>query len=134
MPVTLEQYTEKAIALFGDTEPIKDKIKALGGKYNSNLRGRPGWIFMNSSRVKVEAFIKSLESGEDPSIIVQEENQSTSKTLDELVALLESVKLLEKRVQILEKSLHVTEQKLLGSENINSDPEEEKPKRLLKRK
>ena len=65
MPIILEQYSEKAIVLFGDTEKVKDRIKTLGGKYNSNLKGRPGWVFTNSSRPKLEAFLKTLEDGGD---------------------------------------------------------------------
>ena len=44
-------YSEKCIALFGDTKPIKDDLKALGGRYNANLHpfGEesrvPGWVF-----------------------------------------------------------------------------------------
>lgn len=122
MPIALEQYTEKAIALFGDTEPLKDKIKAIGGKYNANLRGRPGWIFMNSSRPKVEAFIKSLDSGEEDTpqaspVIKEEKNDITT--------LFELLKKLELRIQALEKSI-------TAPDDV-SEPEPEKPKRLLKR-
>lgn len=44
-------YSEKCIALFGDTKPIKEELKALGGRYNANLHpfGEesrvPGWVF-----------------------------------------------------------------------------------------
>ena len=44
-------YSEKCIALFGDTKPIKEELKALGGRFNNNLRpfGEesrvPGWVF-----------------------------------------------------------------------------------------
>lgn len=42
-------YSEKAIALFGDTKAIKDLLSAMGGKFNPRLsyKGskRAGWIF-----------------------------------------------------------------------------------------
>lgn len=48
---SLIHYSEKSIALFGDTKPIKEDLKALGGRYNANLHpfGEesrvPGWVF-----------------------------------------------------------------------------------------
>ena len=41
----LIDYSEKAIALVGDTKPLADKLKKLGGKFNSKLRCGAGWIF-----------------------------------------------------------------------------------------
>lgn len=38
-------YSEKAIAVTGDTKPIKDELKRLGGKFNSRLSCGCGWIF-----------------------------------------------------------------------------------------
>jgi ribonuclease BN (tRNA processing enzyme) len=42
-------YSEKAIAVFGDTRPIKDQLKALGGRFNPRLthegEKQAGWIF-----------------------------------------------------------------------------------------
>ena len=45
----LVNYSEKAIALFGNTKPIKDKLKELGGRFNpfltKNGEKLAGWIF-----------------------------------------------------------------------------------------
>ena len=45
-------YTEKALAVFGDTKPIKDKLMALCGRFNPKLtyegNKRAGWIFAKS--------------------------------------------------------------------------------------
>jgi hypothetical protein len=42
-------YSEKALAIFGDTRPIKDELKALGGRFNPKLthegEKQVGWIF-----------------------------------------------------------------------------------------
>lgn len=42
-------YSEKALAVFGDTKAIKDELKALGGRFNPKLshegNKRAGWIF-----------------------------------------------------------------------------------------
>ena len=45
-------YSEKALAVFGDTRPIKDLLKALGGRFNPKLTHegtkKAGWIFSKS--------------------------------------------------------------------------------------
>ena len=42
-------YSEKAVAVFGDTRPIKDQLMALGGRFNPKLthegNKKAGWIF-----------------------------------------------------------------------------------------
>jgi hypothetical protein len=49
---TVVDYSEKAIAVFGDTRPLKDQLKALGGRFNPKLTHeggkRAGWIFSKS--------------------------------------------------------------------------------------
>ena len=51
-------YSEKAIALFGDTRAIKDLLKAMGGKFNPRLTHKDekqaGWIFAPSQRAELE--------------------------------------------------------------------------------
>lgn len=45
-------YSQKALAIFGDTRPIKDQLKALGGRFNPKLTHegtkKAGWIFSKS--------------------------------------------------------------------------------------
>lgn len=43
--LTMAQYSERALVVRGDTKPLKDKLKSLGGKFNPNLKGGAGWIF-----------------------------------------------------------------------------------------
>lgn len=50
----LENYSEKAVALYGNTKPLRDKLTALGGKFNMRLKGGPGWIFQKSKRPEIE--------------------------------------------------------------------------------
>ena len=38
-------YSEKAIAIVGDTRAIKETLKTLGGRFNSHLSCGAGWIF-----------------------------------------------------------------------------------------
>jgi hypothetical protein len=50
-------YSEKALAVFGDTRPIKDELKALGGRFNPKLtyegEKRAGWIFSKTGEQEV---------------------------------------------------------------------------------
>lgn len=43
--LTYVDYSEKAFAITGDTKPVKDQLKALGGRFNFRLTCGPGWIF-----------------------------------------------------------------------------------------
>lgn len=58
---TLVDYSEKAIALFGDTKPIKDKLAALGGCFNGRLthngEKKAGWIFQKCKEEQVRRLI-----------------------------------------------------------------------------
>jgi hypothetical protein len=57
----IEKYSEKSIAVFGDTKYYKEELKDLGGKYNPNLNGKAGWIFSNKNRDKLEEWIKNIK-------------------------------------------------------------------------
>ena len=61
-PLNIVEYSEKSIAVIGDTKPFKDDLKALGGKWNSNLSCGPGWIFGTKSRDAVSDFIQNIGS------------------------------------------------------------------------
>ena len=34
---TMVEYSAKAVAVFGNTKPIKDELKAMGGRFNNRL-------------------------------------------------------------------------------------------------
>lgn len=61
----LVDYSEKAIALFGDTKPIKDALSDLGGRFNERLtyRGekRAGWVFPKAKEMQVRELIGMTE-------------------------------------------------------------------------
>lgn len=54
-------YSEKAIAAFGDTKAIKDQLKELGGRFNPSLKynggKRAGWIFSKKQANKIRALL-----------------------------------------------------------------------------
>lgn len=54
-------YSEKAVALFGDTKAIKDLLSAMGGKFNPRLTygdsKKAGWIFSRTKRSELEGVL-----------------------------------------------------------------------------
>ena len=46
--VQIIDYSEKAIAIVGETKAIKETLKTLGGRFNSHLSCGAGWIFSKS--------------------------------------------------------------------------------------
>jgi hypothetical protein len=54
--IEIIKYSEKSIAVIGDTKPIKDKLKELGGRFNAKLTCGAGWIFP----IKKENELKNL--------------------------------------------------------------------------
>lgn len=57
----LVEYSEKAIAVTGDTKAIKDELKKLGGRFNPRLTCGAGWIFPKSKLEQLQALINSGE-------------------------------------------------------------------------
>lgn len=51
-------YSEKAIAVVGDTRDIKDKLKELGGRFNPRLSCGAGWVFSKKQRGEVEKLLQ----------------------------------------------------------------------------
>ena len=60
----LIQYSERAIAVIGDTKPHKDQLKALGGSFNAHIRHNNekvcGWIFSKKRETEVRNFLNSI--------------------------------------------------------------------------
>jgi len=55
--LNITSYSEKSFVIRGDTKIYKEKIKELGGKWNRNLKGGPGWIFSNNKRTIIDNWI-----------------------------------------------------------------------------
>lgn len=51
----LVNYSEKAVAVIGDTKPVKDTLKNLGGKFNPHLKCGAGWIFSKKKVNDIDA-------------------------------------------------------------------------------
>lgn len=49
------QYSDKAVAVVGDTQENKARLKALGGSYNPYLRCGKGWVFPKYKEALIRA-------------------------------------------------------------------------------
>lgn len=58
--IEIIDYSEKSVAVVGDTKDIKDSLKEIGGVFNPRLRCGAGWIF---SKKKTEELAELLGSG-----------------------------------------------------------------------
>jgi hypothetical protein len=54
----LVDYSDKAVAVFGNTKEVKEQLKEIGGKFNKNLIfnevKQAGWIFSNKRKDSLE--------------------------------------------------------------------------------
>jgi hypothetical protein len=112
-------YSEKAIALVGETFSIKDKIKQIGGTFNKSLHIEnttvPGWIFPISKKNDVEELVKNTPTSTKSSNSKQSYNTNDHKasisidpkiTHEMFANLLNKYEMLEARVQFLEEQLN----------------------------
>ena len=53
--IQIIDYSEKAFAVIGDTKPIKDALRELGGRFNARLSCGAGWIFPKTKAESVRA-------------------------------------------------------------------------------
>lgn len=60
--IQIVDYSAKAIAVIGDTKPMRETLKAMGGRFNGHLTCGAGWIFSARKRAELEALVK----GEKP--------------------------------------------------------------------
>lgn len=66
--LTLVDYSEKAVAITGDTKAYKNELKAAGGRFNAKLSCGPGWIFSKKAVKALEAIMAKANGGEVPSM------------------------------------------------------------------
>ena len=51
--IQLIDYSEKAIAVVGETRAIKETLKTLGGRFNAHLTCGAGWIFSKTKEAAI---------------------------------------------------------------------------------
>jgi hypothetical protein len=52
--VQLVDYSNKALAIIGDTKEIKEVLKSLGGRFNPRLTCGAGWIFPKTKEAQIK--------------------------------------------------------------------------------
>ena len=79
--IQIVDYSAKAIAVIGETKPIKDKLKELGGKFNFRLSCGAGWIFPKSKLSELQSFLSggASEEEEEEETEPQEEAQADNR-------------------------------------------------------
>lgn len=76
-------YSEKAVAVMGDTRDIKDKLKELGGRFNPRLSCGAGWVFSKKQRAEVE---KLLQGGKVEKSSAQPKSKKDNSAIEEAKA------------------------------------------------
>ncbi len=66
--VQIVDYSEKAIAVIGETYSIREKLKSLGGRFNARLTCGKGWIFKKSDLARVKAALLPAKEPNPPGI------------------------------------------------------------------
>ena len=70
MSVYIVSYSEKSIAVFGQTIPIKDNLAFIGGKFNPGLTNpqtkarEAGWIFSKTKQADVQTLVDKTNQGQ----------------------------------------------------------------------
>lgn len=81
MSLILQDYTEKSIALFGNTKNYVDELKELGGRFNPNLTRddvkTPGWIFSNKKKEQLLEFVEKVNDDK-----YEKSEQKVEKSVD----------------------------------------------------
>lgn len=81
--IQIIDYSEKAIAVIGETKPIKDKLKELGGRFNFRLSCGAGWVFPKTKLPELEAF---LSGGDQEPKATEEPEQEEETTLKDEIS------------------------------------------------
>lgn len=78
--VTVCKYSEKAIAVIGDTRPFADVLRANSGRFNARLSCGAGWIFQATKRDTIIEALKAAGATVSESDTVPARNSSDSST------------------------------------------------------
>lgn len=157
----IKDYSDKAIAVFGESKPYKESLMGIGGKFNNSLKydndnRRPGYIFPKTKRSVVEKLLDDIKRGDVKKLETTPQyiKASTSHTTTSLsssefverksfLALLTRLEVLEQKVAMLEgpkqSSVSQTKQPTAQVEfddcEEEDDEEEKQPSgRILKKK
>lgn len=136
--IIIEQYSEKAIVVRGNTEPFKKEFLDIGGKWNSALKGGAGWIYANGRKALVEELIEKIKSGSVKGEVSSTPEEKRFVSLKDYLQLLSRVERLEQIVANVDFVKGSSISKTTFDEqdiSFDDDEEEKKPvERLLRKK
>lgn len=78
--VTVCKYSEKAIAVVGNTRPFADVLRANGGRFNARLTCGAGWIFQATKKDTIIEALKAAGAAVSESDTVPARNSGNSST------------------------------------------------------
>jgi hypothetical protein len=88
MLIFLTTYSEKSVAVFGDTKEYSSELKEKGGRFNPNLTyegvKKPGWIFSNKKKEELEQFIDIVNKGEYKRVINNVDDEKINNYIQDL--------------------------------------------------
>lgn len=161
MSISIVNYSEKAIAVFGNTKEIKDHLLSIGGKFNPSLKQNEervaGWIFPSSKREDVKKIITAYSQGslepvkveKEPYVKKKEQSESPSFDISKemYLSLVSRIECLEAEIKICKKVIDkLTDSepvpkkkiqptlKFSENDNLYDDDEEKEYKSLFKSK
>ncbi len=114
MSISIVNYSEKAIAVFGNTKDIKDHLAALGGKFNPSLKQNdervPGWVFPTGKKEEVRKVITAFSQGTlgEPPKKVEKITSSVSSPAETFTISKEMFLALVTRIEKLEAELEIS--------------------------
>lgn len=124
--IYVEEYTDRSVVVRGETRQYKEDLKKLGGKYNSRLKGEPGWIFPKSKQNDIVKFIKEgkrlvseeeAQAGEAITLEWESKRNSekkTSSSSNDNDVLINMIKKMTQRIDLMDKKLSI----LMTANNI----------------
>ncbi len=134
MSINIVNYSEKSIAVLGETKPIKEHLSALGGKWNPSLTHNgekvAGWIFVTSKRDEVKKVLVSYSQGTLGDAPVKEKKEyikrETSPSID-FQFTKEMYLALVTRIEKLENELVIAKRAVGVSSSSESKPVKKQP-------
>tara|TARA_Y100000389_G_scaffold113948_1_gene111097 strand:- start:2068 stop:2574 length:507 start_codon:yes stop_codon:yes gene_type:complete len=136
--IFLEEYTDRSIVVRGETRQYKEDLKKLGGKYNSRLRGEPGWIFPKSKQNDIVKFMKEgkrlvseeeVRAGEARTLewesLRSSEQKTSSSSINDNKVLIDMIKTLTQKIEKMDKKISI----LMTANNTDTNS-----KQIIKKK
>lgn len=122
MSINIVNYSEKSIAVLGETKSIKEHLSAIGGKWNPSLTHNgekvAGWIFVISKRDEVKKILMSYSQGTLGDVPVKEKKEYIKRetspsnefqfTKEMYLALVTRIEKLENELVITKRSIGVS--------------------------